>query len=110
MPITIQVEKVTQWMPITIKTPHYYKHDISSDDGSYDSIIFGKITDDYTISVTKTVREYDQEVSYKVEREDKPNFNSHKKYLTNTEYASNKAEFDEALSEMKKFLEQEAAK
>lgn len=110
MPITIQVEKVTQWMPITIPTPHYYKHDISSDDGSYDSIIFGKITDDYTISVTKTVREYDQEVSYKVEREDKPNFNSHKKYLTNTEYASNKDEFDEALSEMKKFLEQEAAK
>jgi cyclophilin family peptidyl-prolyl cis-trans isomerase len=107
MPITIQIEKVTQLIPMTIETPHYYKQCLDSDDGSYDSTIFGKITEDYIIYVQKSVHDFDKVVSYEVEKEIRPNLNNYKGYLTNIKYKSNKQEFDDAFHEMKQFIEQE---
>ena len=108
MSITIQMEKVTQLIPVTIETPHYYKQCLDSDDGSIDTTIFGKITEDCILSVQKTVREQGTEVSYEVEKDTRPNFNHCKAYLTDSKYASNKQEFDESFLGMKQFIEQEA--
>ena len=108
MPITIQIEKVTQLIPVTIETPHYYKQCLDSDDGSIDSTVFGKITEDYILSVHRTEREQGTEVSFEVEKDTRPNFSHCKAYLTESKYASNKQEFDEAYLEMKQFIEQAA--
>lgn len=109
MSITIQMEKVMQLAPVTIETPYYYKQYIDSGDGFIATTSFGKITEDHVTSVQKNVREQGTEVSYEVAKDTRPDFNHYKAYLMDSKYASNKQEFDEALLDMKQFLEREAA-
>lgn len=94
-------------VPVTIKTPHYYKQCLDSDDGSIDTTIFDRITEDSILFVRKTVRDHGTEVRYEVERDTQPNFSNCKAYLADSKYVSNKQEFEEAYLAMKQFIEQE---
>jgi hypothetical protein len=105
MAIRIEIEKVVSKEIITIQTPFYYKYDLMLDE--CDSIIYGKVMNDYIVTVQKTELYERNEIVFKISKEDKPHFQSLKAYLTDDQYRSSKEEYESAVSEMKQFMEKE---
>lgn len=108
MGINIEIEKVVSREIITIQTPFYYKHDLMLDE--CDSVIYGKVTDDYITTVQKTERYIQNEIEFEFTKNNKPifQFQSLRPYLIEDEYKSSKDEYDSAIEEMKQFMEKEA--
>lgn len=103
MSIIIKVEKVVEKENITIETPFYYKYDLMLDD--CDSIIYGKITDDCVMSVQKTDRYLDHEITFEFEVDNRPSFQEYSDYMTDKQFRSSKEEYEAAVAEMKQFIE-----
>lgn len=103
MAITVDIEKIREFTPVTIQTPYYYKHDLSS--SSYNSMVYGKITDTSILTIQKS--EIDG-LSYQIIRGDLNDIQSYSGYLTKSKYVSSKEEFDAIAAEMKQFIESEA--
>lgn len=102
MAITIEVENVIEKEKITIETPFYYKHDLMLDE--CDSIIYGKITDNYIVSVQKTDRYLDHEITFEFEIDNRPRFQSYSNYMTEDQHRSSKEEYEAAIAEMQQFI------
>ena len=106
MAITIEVKKVVEKEKITIQTPFYYKFDLMPDE--YDSIIYGKITDSCIVSVQKTDRYLDHEITFEFEIDERPHFQSYSDYMIEKQHKSSKEEYEAVVAEMKKFIEDKA--
>ena len=106
MSITITKSKTVESEDIIIQTPFYYKHDLSGDD--YDLILYGKITDKAIITIQKTDNYTHNLVSFEIEKDSNPNFQSYSSYLTKKEHQSFEEAFDRIVKEMEAFMDQEA--
>ena len=106
MSIIIEIEKNIEMEKLTIETPFYYKHDLTSDD--CDSILYGKIMDDCVITVQKTDRYLDHEITFEFEIDERPRFNGYGAYIVEEEFQSSKEEYEAAVAEMKQFIEDRA--
>jgi hypothetical protein len=102
MSIAIWVETVIEKENITIETPFYYKHDLMIDD--CDSVTYGKIMDTCVVSVSKTDRYLDHEITFEFEIDERPRFQGYTAYMVDEEYKSSKEEYEAAVAEMQQFI------